>query len=151
MAGFSSSTVMILVFVVAAGAGLAIQGPINAIMARAAGGLAVAACISFFFGFLALFVWTLARGAWPPVAHLTAAPWYVWTTGLFGVLYLTSITAGVTQVGVLTTVTAAILGQVLAALFLDQIGAFGLQVIQITWPRIIGVIMVACGLVLTRI
>jgi bacterial/archaeal transporter family-2 protein len=150
MAGLTPSTLLILLFVAAAGAGLAIQGPINAVMARAAGGLAVAACISFFFGFLVLLGYTLARGAWPPMSSLTAAPWYVWITGLFGVMYLMSITAGVAQVGVLTTLTAAILGQVVAAVVLDRLGAFGLPVIDITWPRILGIAMVACGLVLTR-
>jgi bacterial/archaeal transporter family-2 protein len=143
-------TVLVLVTLLGAGAGLSVQAPINAVLARAAGGLAMAACISFFLGFLLLAVVTMARGDWPPPETLAQAPWWAWIGGAFGVLYLLSTTWSVPQVGVLTTLAAVILGQLVAAIVLDRIGAFGLPVHEITWPRIAGVAMVAGGLILTR-
>lgn len=148
--GLSLGVVLTLLVVFAAGAGLSFQAPINAVMARAAGGLAMAACISFLFGFLVLAIYTVLRGDWPPPATILEAPWYVWVAGSFGILYIVSTTWAVPQVGVLTTLTAAILGQMVAAVVVDRMGAFGLPVHEITWPRIMGIVLVMCGLVLTK-
>jgi bacterial/archaeal transporter family-2 protein len=150
LGGVSWSTVIVLAVLLAAGAGLAVQAPVNATLARHAGGLVTAAFLSFLVGFLVLLAYTLARGAWPSLESLAEAPWWAWTGGLFGILFLIATSWSVGQVGVLTTLAAAILGQLLAAIIVDRIGAFGLPVREISLPRLAGVAMIASGLILSR-
>lgn len=150
LGGVGWGMLLVLGVCLAAGAGLAVQAPVNATLARHAGGLTMAACLSFLVGFLVLLALTALRGDWPPPATLASAPWWAWTGGLFGIVFLLATSWSVGQVGVLTTLAAAILGQLLAAIIVDRIGAFGLPVREISLPRIAGVAMIAGGLILSR-
>jgi transporter family-2 protein len=140
--------------VVAAGAALSTQAPVNAALARALGGALPAAAVSFGVGFLLLLVVAGARGlavGAPSGASALAAPWWVWIGGALGALYVATITATVGALGVLTMVAATVLGQLLGALALDAIGAFGLPQRPITWTRALAPVLVVGGLVLSRI
>lgn len=140
-----------LALLIAAGVGLSMQAPVNAVLARHTGSVLIAACLSFFVGFVLLLAATLFRGDWPPAGQLAQAPWWVWIGGTFGVLYIIATAWTVPIVGVLTMQVAVILGQVVAALLVDRMGAFGVPVQEITWPRLAGVVMIAGGLVMTRL
>jgi transporter family-2 protein len=140
-----------LLLLIAAGIGLSMQAPINAVLARHTSNVLMAACLSFFVGFVLLLAVTLLRGDWPPSAQLAQAPWWVWIGGTFGVLYIVATAWTVPIVGVLTMQVAVVLGQVVAALVVDRMGAFGVPVQDITWPRLAGVLMIAGGLVMTRL
>lgn len=130
---------------------LSTQGPINATLGRLAGDPVAAAAISFGVGFIILAVATAMRGAIPAGSVLAAMPWWVWTGGLLGAYYVFAILWAVPKLGVLTVVGATVLGQVLAALVLDAIGAFGIPVQPISLTRLAGVAMIFGGLVLSRL
>jgi len=139
-----------LVVIVAGGALLATQGPINAALARAAGDPVLAALISFAVGTVALAAAALLRGAAPSAAGLLAAPWWAWTGGLLGAYFVLAMVWTVPVLGVLTLAAAAVLGQMLAALALDATGAFGLAVQPVSPRRIAAVALVIGGLLLSR-
>ncbi|MGF9759728.1 DMT family transporter [Microvirga sp. 0TCS3.31] len=129
---------------------LSAQAPINAALAKSLGDPVLAACISFGIGFVVLAVLSAFRGSWSSVSGMAAAPWWSWLGGLLGAFYVAVVIWGVPQLGVVSTVAALIFGQVVAALVLDAVGAFGLPVQAITWQRLLAAGMILGGLVLSR-
>jgi transporter family-2 protein len=70
---------------------------------------------------------------------------------MLGTVYVLAALWSVPKVGVLTVVAAAVFGQLMAALVMDAVGAFGLAAREISLTRILAVIMVLGGLVLSRV
>ncbi len=140
-----------LLLVLVGGAAFATQAPINAALARVLGHGLAAATVSFGVGFAALGLLTLATGAGGALGGLSrAAPWMLVGGGLGAFTVFATLT-GVPALGVVTTVAALVLGQLLAAASLDLTGAFGLPVHALTPQRVLAVILVAAGLVLSRL
>ncbi len=133
------------------GAAIAVQAPINARLAVHVGDPVAAAAISFLVGFLVLGAITVVRGGVPGVAEAAAAPWWAWVGGALGAIYVWAAIWSVGQLGVVTMVAALIFGQLAAALVLDAIGAFGLQVREISLTRLAAVGFVGVGLILSRL
>jgi transporter family-2 protein len=129
---------------------LSAQAPINAALAKSLSDPVLAACISFGIGLFILAVVSAFRGAWPSGSAVAAAPWWSWLGGLLGAFYVAIVIWGVPQLGVVSTVAALIFGQVVAALVLDAVGAFGLPVQAITWQRLLAAGIILGGLVLSR-
>ncbi|WP_434620820.1 DMT family transporter [Tabrizicola sp. M-4] len=133
-----------------AGSVLAIQAPINAALARGLGDPVVAACINFFVGFLVLLIVNLIRGSGPQDGAFTLTPLWAFVGGALGACYIVSLIWAIPQTGALTAAAATIFAQLAMALILDRIGAFGLPVQEITWPRVAGLALVMSGLLLSR-
>jgi len=129
---------------------LSAQAPINAALARSLGDPLLAACISFGVGFLILGVISAFRGALPSGGAVAAAPWWAWLGGFLGAFYVAIVIWGVPQLGAVSTIAALVFGQVVAALVLDSIGAFGLPVQAISWQRIVAAGLILGGIVLSR-
>jgi len=144
------SILLPLAGVTAGGVLLASQAPVNAALARVLGDPLLAACVSFGIGFAILAIISVLRGAWPAGAALAGAPWWSWLGGLMGAFYVAIVIWGVPQLGVVSTVGALVLGQLVAALVLDAVGAFGLPVHGISWQRILSVALIFCGVLLSR-
>ena len=137
--------------VFAGGACIAVQAPINARLARPMGDPVLAAAISFGVGFAVLTVVAALRGALPGLANAGAVPWWAWTGGALGAVYVWAAVWSVGTLGVVTLVAALIAGQMTAALLLDATGAFGIPVHAIDWKRILAVALVGAGVVLSRL
>lgn len=140
-----------LVALVAAGAVLSVQAPINAALARGIGDTALAACVSFLVGFLVMAVVCAMRGVWPVPGFAGQTPVWAWVGGTLGAFYITALIFSVPLTGALTAATAAILGQLAMAMILDHFGALGLPVREISWSRIGGLVLVLAGLLLSRV
>ncbi|WP_424969832.1 DMT family transporter [Dinoroseobacter sp. S76] len=133
------------------GAGIATQAPINATLARSAGDPVATAAISFGVGFIVLSAITLARGTVPSWEALAPLPWWAWTGGALGAIYVCAAAWSADRIGVVSLVAALVFGQLIAALILDAIGAFGMAAREISPTRILAVLMVAGGLLLSRV
>ena len=139
-----------LILAVIGGALLAIQAPTNAILGKASGSPIIAAFISFLIG-------TLALGAAVGVSSgrlfapgLKQVPWYAWLGGFYGAFFVAVAAFGAPRVGVGVLLTAAIAGQLAAALVLDHYGLLGLARHPITLSRGLGFALVVMGAVLVR-
>lgn len=134
------------------GAGIALQGPVNAALAReTGGGPLLAACLSFLVGSVALVLVVVVRGLVPNATALAGAPAWAWIGGLLGAVYVAALAWSVPILGVVTVVAAGVLGQVVAALAVDAVGAFGLVVHPISATRLLAVGLVLAGLILSRL
>lgn len=133
-----------------AGSVLAMQGPVNAALARGLGDPVVAACVNFLVGFLVLLFINILRSTGPQDGSLTLTPLWAFIGGALGACYIVSLTWAIPQTGALTAAAATIFAQLAVALILDRVGAFGLPVQEITWPRLAGLALVMAGLLLSR-
>jgi uncharacterized membrane protein YdcZ (DUF606 family) len=77
------------------------------------------------------------------------APHYV-VTGLFGLAFIFGAAALAPRIGVALFLSAAIAGQLIGALALDHIGAFGAQVYAVNATRLLGAGLLLAGVVLVR-
>ncbi|MFN4202293.1 MAG: DMT family transporter [Tabrizicola sp.] len=141
----------ILVAVVLGGTAIAMQAPINAALARELGGPVPAAAVSFAVGFVVLLVIAMAQGKGAAFLDLPKVPAWTLLGGCLGAWYVLSAVWGVSHLGVLTLVSALILGQMTAAMVIDATGALGAAVREITPTRIAAAGLVLAGVILSRV
>jgi transporter family-2 protein len=132
------------------GALVALQAPTNAMLSRAVGSPVNAAMISFAVGFVALIVAVLALGVRPNPTEIRALPWFAWTGGLYGAVFVAVAAFAAPRIGITQFLTLSIAGQLAMALVLDRMGAFGLPKIEIGATRLLGVTLVLAGVFLVR-
>jgi transporter family-2 protein len=129
---------------------VALQAPTNALLARAAGSPVNAALISFAVGTVALIAVAMALGVRPSGGEVRALPWYAWTGGLYGAVFVAVAAFAAPRLGVTYFLMVAIAGQLAMALVLDRLGAFGIPRVEISPTRIAGVLLVLAGAFLVR-
>ncbi len=147
----SSTYLFALIAIAVGGACISTQAPINARLGSHVGDPVAAAAISFIVGAIVLSLIVVLRGTVPGGPQMAAAPWWAWIGGALGAVYVWAAVWSVGTLGVVTMVAALIFGQLAAALVLDAVGAFGLQIREISWTRVAAVGLVAAGLVLSRL
>lgn len=132
--------------ILAIGAGAATQNVVNTALSRHVSAVG-ATFISVTGTFLILLVLLLgnAGGARTAVGSALQAPPYLWIGGIFGVLVLVSAVLLVPRVGAATFVAYLVAGQLIGALVLDQLGAFGLPRYPVTILRVVGVVLLIGG------
>jgi transporter family-2 protein len=139
-----------VVLAMLAGVLIAVQAPTNAILGKASGSPIIAAFISFVVGTIALgaFVARAPGGLFTP--ELRSVPWYAWIGGLYGAFFVAIAAFGAPRIGVGPLLTAAIAGQLLAAIVLDHYGLLGLARQPASIEKVGGVLLVLLGAWLVR-
>ena len=134
-----------------AGGLIATQAGVNSQLARAAGHPVLAATISFLVGTAALLVCSMAvRGSWLGVAAVVQAPWWAWTGGLLGAVFVVTIAWLAPTLGAATLLSVAIAGQMTFALVLDHYGLVGFPQRSISLGRALGAALLVAGVVMIR-
>ncbi|MFN3211161.1 MAG: DMT family transporter [Roseovarius sp.] len=145
-----SAPLFAAILIAVCGSFIAMQAPINAALGRSIDSTLAAATISFGVGFLILLVISIVHGDGPALARAPFVSKYLLIGGALGAVYVWSALWAVPILGVLTTTTALILGQMVAALLIDHFGAFGLAPRDVSAQRVIAALLVAAGAVLSR-
>ena len=136
--------------VLLAGGMIALQAPTNAMLGKAGGSPVLAALISFAVGTATLLGVWLASGKRPSAESFAGLPWYAWIGGAYGAIYVGVAAYAAPRIGLASLITVGIAGQIIMALWLDHIGAFGLPREPISITRAGGALLVAAGVVLVR-
>jgi transporter family-2 protein len=125
------------------GAIAALQPPINAALAKRTGGLE-AAVVSFAIGtvILLLAALLLGRGSLAATFH---APWWQWTGGLVGALFVWATIILVPKLGAAGLLAGIIAGQLAGGVLIDRFGLFGLPQAGLTWPKAAGLLFLVVG------
>lgn len=139
-----------LAFAMVAGTVLPLQAGINMRLRHALGDPVMAALVSFAVGTLALAAYGLTMRPVPTLAMVSSAPWWAWTGGFLGAFFVFSTIILAGQLGAATTMAWLLAGQFLAALVLDHFGLIGYEVHQISWQRIVGVVLLVAGATLVN-
>jgi len=141
-------TPLVVLATVFAGGFIALQAPINAGLGRAVGSIP-AASISFAIGTAALVAITLLfAGGYGRVGEISGLSWYYLLGGVLGAIYVTTALIAVQTLGAGGVTAATIAGQLAMSVFLDRVGAFGLEQRGLTPLRVLGVGLLAVGTIL---
>ena len=131
------------------GSMLAVQVGLNATMNRHLGSPMAAAFVNFAVGTIFLFAMVaLGRGSIVGLAQAAAAPWWAWSAGILGGLYIAASSVFGPMVGGATFLALLVAGQVIAALTLDHYGLLGFPVRPLDASRIGGALLVIGGMFL---
>lgn len=130
---------------------ISMQPAINGHMAGRLGNPIASALCSIVISFVLLAAaWIMASRAPISAARILSLPWWVLIGGAAGALFVLGGIMVAPRLGMAAFFTCIVLGQVMGAAVLDQIGAFGLQGTPITWPRALGILLVAAGAAMTQ-
>jgi transporter family-2 protein len=133
------------------GALIPVQAATNAAMSRAIGSVAITSLALFAIGFVVVAAWaTVIRVPLPSLETLRHVPAYGWCGGLIVASYVISITFLAPRLGVGNAIRLVVTGQIIAAVLIDHIGAFGAVVQRLTTGRAIGVALMILGVILAR-
>lgn len=113
----------------------------------------LAALISFLVGSAILVLATLftfAGGSGTSMAALKTAPGWAYLGGLCGAFYILISMIALPRVGAAVTVASTILGQQVAGLAIDTFGWLDLPRIPLTWPRLVGAVVLVLGVVIMQ-
>lgn len=131
-----------------AGVCLALQAPINARLRVAVADPFIAAATSFLVGTLVLVTITIAmRAPMPSMNAIANVPWYAWTGGAIGAVYVVCSLVAVPRLGAAAMISIVVFGTMIAAVLLDQFGSLGLAQKSLTLSRFLGIALVAAGVV----
>ncbi|MAN97744.1 DMT family transporter [uncultured Roseovarius sp.] len=144
------SPVLALIFMALAGLAVAIQAPLNSALGRTIESSLTAAAVSFGVGFVALVLLVALSGDSAAFGRAALAPRWLLLGGLLGAFFVWASLWSVPVLGVLTTTAALILGQMVGAMVLDYIGAFGIAARDLSWTRLTAALLVGAGVILSR-
>lgn len=137
---------------IAAGACIAIQAPINALLGRGLGMPVAAACVSFLSGALILAFVVLATASFEGRSPdwRGADLWLYIVGGALGTIYVTTAIFLTPRIGAAAVMAFAVSGQLLAGILLDRIGFLGMAVREISVGRISGAVLLVAGALMIR-
>jgi bacterial/archaeal transporter family-2 protein len=77
------------------------------------------------------------------------SPWWYWFGGGgMGVVVVLTITVVTPRIGAAATIGLLIAGQLAMGVAIDTYGLFGVDKVALTWPRVLGVLLLAAGALL---
>ena len=99
-----------------------------------------------FSAFGALAILLVLRRSFGGLGEALHAPWWYWVGGGgMGLLVVFTITANAPRIGTTAVIALLIAGQLAMGVAIDRYGLFGVEQIALTWPRIVGVVLLAIG------
>ena len=138
-----------LLYLFAAAAGLlnAVQSGCNSTLGKAIGPMPAAVAIGVV-ATLSYLVAGAASGqlAWPGVEKVAGAPWWAWTGGVMGAVFVLSQLFVAQQLGSGVFIALTVTASVAMSLVLDHYGLVGFKEHPAGWGRIAGALLMFAGL-----
>jgi transporter family-2 protein len=98
---------------------------------------------------LATTVLLLLRHSLAGFGEALRSPWWYWVGGGgMGVVVVLTITVVTPRIGAAATIGLLIAGQLAMGVLIDRYGWFGVEQVALTWPRVLGVVLLAVGALL---
>lgn len=133
------------------GMAVGLQPTINARLGNFTGEAALAALISTLTSSTCLILYLIIlRPEIPSWGQLRIGPWWMWTGGVIGAIYVAISLNLAQRLGATVLVAVVLIGQMLAAVIIDHYGLLGLEQQTITPLRILGVVLLIAGVILIR-
>jgi bacterial/archaeal transporter family-2 protein len=138
----------LIALVVTAGLFLPVQVALNSRLREAVASPVLSALVSFLVGGTTLFVVTMLGGlggTGAGLAGFAAAPWWAFLGGLCGAFYVLLSIIVLPRLGAAVILAAAILGQQVASLMMDNYGWLGVPRVPLTGGRLAGALLLLVG------
>ncbi len=145
------NSLLLMILAVGSGASIVLQQALNANLRTALNSAAWSGFMSYFVGLVCMIALAVAlRDPIPSVTVAARIPWWAWSGGLFGAIFIGLAVVLVPNLGAATFFALLITGQLLASVAFDHFGLLGLAQRSIDLPRLIGVALLIGGVVLIR-
>lgn len=142
---------ILILLAVVSGAVLPIQAALNGKMGKAVGDPVYAAFISFVVGSIALLGYVAAsKTQLSAISTAAQVHWTVWLAGILGAFYVACVIILAPKLGVALTFGLVVTGQLAVSLVIDHFGLLGLPVREVSWQRIMGILLIIGGVVVIR-
>ena len=136
---------------VAAGMSIVVQQALNSNLRVALGSAAWSGFVSYFVGVVCMALLALAlRDPLPAASAAAHLPWWAWSGGLFGAIFIGLGIFLVPRLGAATFIALLVTGQMLASVTFDHFGWLGLAQRSVDLPRLIGMALLIGGVMLIR-
>ncbi len=107
--------------------------------------------VSYFVGLMSMAVFAIVmREPVPAFGVMARVPWWAWSGGFFGAVFIAIAIFLVPKLGAATFIALFIAGQLLASLAFDHFGWLGLTVRPVDATKVFGVALLVAGVVLIR-
>ncbi|MEQ8174439.1 MAG: DMT family transporter [Syntrophomonadaceae bacterium] len=128
-----------------AGAAMALQGTFNAALGKSVGVWSSTLLVHIIGTATALLIMLFCRSNWFNLYQLSQVPWYAFLGGILNVLIIYGVVKTIPQVGVGNATTAIIVAQILTAVVIDSLGAFGMKKYEFQYLDLLGIALLAIG------
>jgi transporter family-2 protein len=136
---------------VAAGVSVVVQQVLNSNLRMALNSAAWSGFMSYLVGVVCMALLALLIGDPFPSASVAARiPWWAWSGGLFGAIFIGLAIVLVPHLGAATFLALLVTGQMFASVTFDHFGWLGLAQRPIDALRLLGVALLIAGVVLIR-
>ena len=140
-----------MLLAISAGISLVVQQALNANLRTALNSAAWSGFMSYFVGVICMAVLALAlQDPLPSAAIAARVPWWAWSGGLFGAIFVALAIFLVPQLGAAAFFALLIAGQMLGSIVFDHFGLLGVPVHPVSAIRIVGAALLVGGVVLIR-
>jgi transporter family-2 protein len=142
-------TAVAVALAVAAGLAGAVQAAVMGELGERAGvfpALAFSGVVAFVLGFALLLI---AKQSFAGIADVARQPLWLWTGGALSVLIILAITVASPRIGLAATIGIIIAFNLSVAALIDRFGWFGFDRIPIGWARMLGILLLGAGAVLS--
>jgi transporter family-2 protein len=144
--------VLSLLLAVGAGVSIVVQQILNANLRGALNSAAWSGFVSYLVGTICMALLALAlRDPVPSATVAARIPWWAWSGGLFGAIFIALAILLIPQLGAATFFALLITGQMLCSLAFDHFGLLGLPVQPASLIRLAGAAFLITGVVLIRL
>ena len=131
------------------GVALTAQASINGQLRVAINNPLMATLISFLVGTILLVaILLLSSQRIPSIPELTNIEWYKYTGGILGAFIVMAIIISIQNINPSAMFALIVTGQLLTALAFEQFGLLGVKPSPISWPKIVGVILLVVSVYL---
>jgi len=140
-----------LIIALVVGGLLALQGMVNSQLGKSLAHPLQASLVSFTVGILCVLALLLVFGVKVPTREvLSEVPWYLYTGGLLGIIYVTTVIALIPRNGVANVIFAIFVGQMLISMAADHFGWLNTPVTRMSASRAAGCLMLLAGVYLVQ-
>ena len=142
---------LFFLFAIVAGVMLPVQAGLNTEIGRKIDSPLYATLISFVIGTIGLVLYLLLTKAnWSDIKNAGDLPWYYWTGGLLGAVYVAAIIVLTPRLGIALTFGLTVAAQMVFGVIMDHYGWLGVKESPINWMRVLGVALIIAGVVIVR-
>jgi bacterial/archaeal transporter family-2 protein len=108
--------------------------------------LTISVLVALGCGVAALLIWERGLGGVRAALH---EPWWLWIGGVMSIYIVLAITVAPPRIGVAASIGLVIAGNLVMAALIDQYGLLGQDQVALTWPRVLGLVLLAAGAALS--